>query len=138
MNQLPHDFPPITPCWFCKKNIQDHSGAWQTKQTNTVVEDSVRIACYRHLPDNEIIYRWIKENDEWILTAIIFNYKDFIVHAVIKAPNTSHFFKDGVCTLFERRKNGEVANLMDLPLYWILQSSIDKVNQKIKTYSVIL
>lgn len=138
LNNLPDDFPKVTPCWFCNKNIQNHSGAWRTEDSKVATKRDhiIRLSCFRHFPDNDIIYRWRKENDEWLLSSIIINYKHLIIHAIISAPPQSKYFKDGDCILFERNNN-DIIKLTNLPQYWIFLYPLIKINQKLTTYSVM-
>jgi hypothetical protein len=135
---LPKDFPKVTLCWFCQKDIQNHSGAWQIKESpGSLGRESIRIRCFRHVPENEIIYSWIKEDGVWIMSSIILNYKNFIIYSIIQAPRASNILVDGASIMYERRKNADLLTVMELPPYWILQSNLQKINQKILTYSIL-
>lgn len=137
-NNLPTDFPKITLCWFCNKNMQNHSNtkAIEDNKVTAKQENIIRLSCFRHLPHNNIIYRWRKENDEWKLSSIIVNYKHLIIHAVISAPPPSKYLQDGDCMLFERN-NMDIIKLTNLPKYWIFLYPLNKINQKLITYSVM-
>jgi len=136
MNNLPINFPSDTPCWFCNKNIQNHSGAWRTERKLNFTK-TIKLSCFRHEPNNDIVYRWIEDNENWKLTSIIINYESYILYTAMSVFNPNGLIKDGDGIIYERKSNGDINKIARLTPYWIFQFSLDLINKKLITYSIL-